>query len=326
MGVRYTLALTPADVGSRVVIRHRLPDGALTDVLGQLEAWDGDRLAIRRRDGSLTSVSWNDVVAAKVVPPAPARRPKTSTQDLLAIAARGWAAVESEWLGGWWLRAADGFTARANSVVPIGDPGIDLTDALDQVARWYAERNLPARIQTVLGSPLDDELESRGWTTPEHGLLQVADLDTARPALGDGPAADLRRGGQPTDGWLARYRPEAPLEAARAVLQGGPGVGFAAIGPQHSPLAVGRAVVEGDWVGIGALSVAETHRRQGHAHSIMRALLDFGAELGARRAYLQVDSGNDAALQLYAELGFATHHRFHFLSPGTGETAPASHR
>jgi ribosomal protein S18 acetylase RimI-like enzyme len=49
----------------------------------------------------------------------------------------------------------------------------------------------------------------------------------------------------------------------------------------------------------------------------MRSLLDFGAERGARRAYLQVNSDNEPALQMYAKLGFETHHLFHFLSPGT---------
>ena len=38
-----------------------------------------------------------------------------SIADLETRAARGWQAPQEEWLGGWLLRAADGFTGRANS-------------------------------------------------------------------------------------------------------------------------------------------------------------------------------------------------------------------
>jgi hypothetical protein len=74
VGVRYTLTLTPADTGARVVVRHRLPDGRMNDVLGQLESWQGGVLVIRRADGSHAEIAESDVAAAKVVPPAPERR------------------------------------------------------------------------------------------------------------------------------------------------------------------------------------------------------------------------------------------------------------
>jgi ribosomal protein S18 acetylase RimI-like enzyme len=309
------LTLTPADVGRRVVVRHRLSEGGLTDILGELMAWTNGILTIRRKDGSVVDVRWDDLVAAKVVPPAPHRA--TSPRDLLAIIARSWGVAEEHWLGGWWLRAASGFTARANSVIPLDDPGVDLAEALDRVIDWYAQKNLPPRIQTVVGSPLDGELAARGWNAPEHGLTQAADLADARARLGNGPTADLRIGGAPTDAWIRRYRPDAPVEAARQVLSGGRDVAFATIGSEDNPLAVGRAAVEGEWIGIAALSVDHAHQRQGLGAAVMRSLLDFGAERGARRAYLQVNSDNEPALQMYAKLGFETHHLFHFLSPGT---------
>jgi hypothetical protein len=69
------VAVTPADVGSRVSVRRVLRDGrdGLGDVVGDLVSWDGDGLAVRRRDGSVVAIAEADVVAAKVVPPAPPR-------------------------------------------------------------------------------------------------------------------------------------------------------------------------------------------------------------------------------------------------------------
>jgi GNAT superfamily N-acetyltransferase len=329
VSVRYTLALTPADVGSRVVVRHRHLEGGLTDALGQLEAWQGGVLTIRRRDGSVVDVAWNDVVAAKVVPTTPRREKTTSPEELQGIAARGWGTAENEWLGRWWLRAAHGFTGRANAVIPLGEPGIAIDEALAHVTRWYTDRGLPPMVQCIVDSELDTELARQGWTALAEALLQVGDITAARAALGDGNAASLHKGGTPTDAWIRRYRADAPTEAARIVLGGGPDrpeTALATIGDDDNPVAVGRAVVEGPWLGIAAVSVDEAHRRHGHAKAVMRALLDFGTQHGARRAYLQVWPSNEAALNLYAALGFTTHHRYHYRSPGTEQPHPTSDR
>ena len=66
--------------------------------------------------------------------------------DLERVAAAHWRGTEEEWLGDWLLRAAGGFTGRANSALPLGDPGLPLDDALAAVTRWYRERGLAPMI------------------------------------------------------------------------------------------------------------------------------------------------------------------------------------
>ena len=53
--------------------------------------------------------------------------PDPRIQDLERAAALHWQAPETERLGEWRLRAADGFTGRANSALPLGDPGTATT-------------------------------------------------------------------------------------------------------------------------------------------------------------------------------------------------------
>ena len=74
-GVRLALSVGPADVGARVVVRRRTSDGRLGDLLGVLRRWDDELVVVRGRTGGDTAVLPADVVAAKRVPPAPARRP-----------------------------------------------------------------------------------------------------------------------------------------------------------------------------------------------------------------------------------------------------------
>ena len=74
-GARPALRLGPQDVGQRVVLRRRLPDGRLSDLLGVLERFDDEAAVVCSRTGDQTRVERDDVVAGKRIPPAPARRP-----------------------------------------------------------------------------------------------------------------------------------------------------------------------------------------------------------------------------------------------------------
>ena len=78
-GVSYARTAGPADVGHRVVVRARLPDGRATDVLGELLRWDDAAVVVRDRRGDEHAVAPRDVVAAKRVPPAPVRRARDAS-------------------------------------------------------------------------------------------------------------------------------------------------------------------------------------------------------------------------------------------------------
>src|ERR1700722_8240990 len=61
---------------------------------------------------------------------------EVSIEELEVAAAGSWQAPEQEWLGGWRLGAAAGFTGRANSALPAGDPGPALGAAGGGGWRW----------------------------------------------------------------------------------------------------------------------------------------------------------------------------------------------
>lgn len=80
MRVRYVDRLGPNDIGQRVVVRWREPaggtDGQLTDVLGILEEASDAGYTVRRATGDAVVIAKARVLAAKVVPPPPVRRPR----------------------------------------------------------------------------------------------------------------------------------------------------------------------------------------------------------------------------------------------------------
>ncbi|MER7831391.1 GNAT family N-acetyltransferase [Streptomyces sp. NPDC095602] len=321
-GGRLEVQITPSDVGKRVSVRRLGDPGSqaetFTDTVGVLTSWAEGVLLITRRTGETVRIAESSLVAGKVVPAAPARRrgPAAGFEELARAQARAWQPVESEPLGGWTLRAAHGFTRRANSALALGDPGMPLDDALARVRDWYAARGLPPYVQAATGAEGTQEalcaaLEERGWRREVSaevrigGLAAVADLAAATGRV------TLSR--TPDEAWLRRYqRVGEPGPHVRRVLSAGPSVWFASIaGEGEVPVAIGRCVVDARWAGFMAVEVDPAHRRQGLARAVMAALAGRALEEGASAAWLQVETDNDAARALYEGMGFAVHHRYH---------------
>ncbi len=279
-------------------------------------------LSITRRDGESVRIAESTLVAGKVVPSAPARRrgPAATFEELARVCARAWQPVESEPLGQWLLRAAGGFTRRANSALPLGDPGMPVGAALERVRGWYAARGLPAYVQVSTGAEgtqerLAAELERLGWSLEVTAQVRVAalapigdlDADVSRVRLTRACDAD----------WLAGYqRFEEPGPHVVRVLESGPSVWFASVpGEGRTPAAIGRCVVDGRWAGFMAVEVAPAYRRQGLGSAVMTALARRALDEGASAAWLQVEAGNEGARALYDGMGFATHHSYHHFRP-----------
>ncbi|MEL3947386.1 MULTISPECIES: GNAT family N-acetyltransferase [Streptomyces] len=334
-GGRLEVRITPSDVGKRVSVRRLVEGGApsqeFTDTVGVLTSWTDGVLVITRRDGEIVRIAQETLVAGKTVPAAPARRrgPAATYEELARVAARAWQPVESERLGDWELRAAVqepspgdstgrrvGFTRRANSVLPLGDPGRPLDEALGFVRRWYADRGLPAYVQTATGGAgtqerLCAELVERGWEREVSAELRVGalapvgdlDVETGHVALSRSVGAD----------WLGRYQRSGEVgPQVLHVLGSGPSVWFATVpGGEGPPAAIGRCVVDGRWAGFMAVEVDPARRREGLATAVMAALARRALTEGASAAWLQVEQDNGGARALYDQMGFATHHHYH---------------
>lgn len=308
------------DVGARVSVRRRLPGGGFTDVVGHLVSWRDGVLRVRRADGEEVDVDESSVVAGRPVPPAPPRRrpgvPHVSPADMQRICSAGWPAREVEPLGDWRLRAHGGITGRANSVMAVGDPGMPLDEALRRVQAWYADRGLPPLMQLPEADPLDAELAERGWNKDHVTIVQTAPVAATLARLPE--RADLAAVVEPapSETWLSLMHDldEGDPDAHVAILTGPPVVGFVTVLEDGAPVGIGRTSIEGEWAGVTSVDVAPDRRRQGIGLAVMRALLSWAGDQGARAAYLQVRALNTPALALYERLGFVTHHPYCYRS------------
>ncbi len=344
-----TPRLGPELIGQRVVVRRKLPGGRTGDLLGELLSWDP---AVVRTQHGPVSVPLAEVLAGKAVPPAPPRRAlghsAISLDALELLAADGWRPLELGWLGepgqGWQLRAAQGFTGRGNSALAVGDPGLELTEAVDAVQAWYAARGLPGRIcvpwpldapalepDRARDTPLDAELRRRGWrleapTFVQTAALREVALATSREVLP--PGLELRVADEPDEGWLGvyKYKGQELPPVARTLLLSAPAQVFISVVADGSTVAVGRGASAQGWCGVTAMEVAPSHRRQGLARVILGAIADWALRRGDRNGYLQVAEYNTSALGFYRGVGFTDHHGYQYRLGPAAESAELTTR
>jgi GNAT superfamily N-acetyltransferase len=233
-----------------------------------------------------------------------------SRRDLVrqieAAGYRCWPARELEEFDGWQLRYADGFSRRGNSVCPTASSTLDLDAKLAYCIDWFQRRGLRLVVrQTPLSERgLEEELEKRGFTLEGRTSVMVADLENVVAADRAEPMP------QPTDTWWAAMAglwsigPERRtgwrniIEAIRLPTA------YVLHRAEDRPDAAGLGVVDGPWIGLFEVIVAEEWRRRGIGRGLTESLLSWGRKMGAERSFLQVVEGNGPALALYEKLGF----------------------
>jgi GNAT superfamily N-acetyltransferase len=286
--------LGPHVVNQRVVIRYLLegrtgPTGgpAMTDVLGVCESWQDGVADVRRADGALVRIPTSLIVSGKPVPPRPSVRMRTEP----AVAERLTIDVFdpiTEPLGEWIMRVQRNtrprLFRRANSVLAFGDPGVPLPQALEQTQAFYAEHNRTPLIQVERDGEWERPILDLGWSDAGGNEMWVVGISQALRKISSGQRVDLTADGDAAVAW-------------------------------KKDQAEGRALVSGDWLCIHDVFVEPEHRGHYLGTAVVSELLEWGAEKGARTAWMHVDSNNVAAIHLYDSIGFMPHHASRYLKP-----------
>ena len=212
---------------------------------------------------------------------------------------------------GWLLRLAPGKAKRARSVNAVYASTIPLERKIAHCERLYLEANLPMLFRiTPFSQPpgLESELDRRGYTRLEPTAVECASLEHA-PASGGAQEMALAP-------WIEaigelRASPREHRDAHLARLERLPLAKRAvAIEEDGRIVATGLTVIEDGVAGLFDIVTHEGLRRRGLARRIVTTLLAMAHAMGARSAYLQVESGNAPALALYAQYGFVQRYSY----------------
>lgn len=235
------------------------------------------------------------------------------TLERLGLAA--WPGLTERRLDGWLLRFGGGVSGRANSVSPLA-PGRSLLSARLAAVEWaYRAHGLPPRYRLcpVVEPPeLPGLLRARGYSERTTTAVETCPLDALPAPRAPGiDVADL-------DTWLALRvallgQPLARRGTLRGLLARVPGPApMIVLRHDGRPVAMGRAVVQGRWVGLFELLTRADRRNEGLGRQLVSCLADRARALGATRAYLQVEADNAPARALYRRLGFAPRYVYRY--------------
>jgi GNAT superfamily N-acetyltransferase len=220
---------------------------------------------------------------------------------------------------GWLLRASGTDTRRANSVTALQASHLPIEEKIAYAESWYRALGQPTMFRlNEARSPadLDALLSVRGYTREVDTIVMTRDLSTGIPpgdyALPAG--AKLIEHGD-SDGLDDVHRMKAMSPEMRAqdvrrqALWKGPQA-FLSLKTINGVASTGMARLDAGHVGIFNMRTASKARGKGYATILVAYLLAWGLEQGAKKAFLQVDQSNDAAIAVYKKFGFSTAYRY----------------
>lgn len=232
------------------------------------------------------------------------------------LALNMWPSLQTVHYDGWVLRFANSLSRRANCIVPMRRSTEPLEDKIDYCRELFERVGIVPAFK-IFPAPdseaLEQLLEARGYDACFETRVLARDLDR----LGAGRAGGAAEGelrALSTEEWCREYirlsgkRDAATLHGIVSNVRAEHLLG--ALELDGEVAAVGMAVLQRGHVGLQGVVVDKSLRGRGLGARVTGALLRWGGEMGAHRAYLQVDSDNEPANRLYDRLGFRAQYRY----------------
>lgn len=249
--------------------------------------------------------------------------PLATVRRFEAAGFRAWPATSVHYDGTWAIRLTASHPAkRLNSINPL-DPA-DTIDIVHRVARASArfaayDRPVTFRISPLAGQPITDFIEEEGWTTFGESLVMAAPIGALplADAIDHLPVRDIAT----FSSALIAVRNSTPLiRAGISEVIGAiePDCGMFLLDSGGRAASTAIAVADGDLAGLFEVATAPEFRRKGMARRSVLSALRWARARGASTAWLQVEAGNEAALNLYRSLGFTTIYRYHYCRAAGG--------
>lgn len=242
--------------------------------------------------------------------------------DIELASRNAWPALEEQNTDCGVLRYAAGVSRRANSMNPCPGYQYDAQTIISTSEAFFSQRQQPSIVRVIAPDSrldtttylLDCALGAASYQCEAPTAVMVKSLaaaDISAPA-GAKQIRELER-----CRWLAHWyalksQPTAACQVHQKMLAriSDPGCFVAHFDVSGAVLATAMAVRSASALGIFGVATGAAFRRRGLAAALVRHLLAWGQEQGASYAYLQVETANVAAINLYRALGFSEYYSY----------------
>ena len=338
--------------GMRVVIRYNDTDMRLADALGEVTALSPSSITVATRRGSV-EIERSAIEIIHEVPPPPERSGPlhriVSATDLRKIATAAWLPSDIAWLNadtiaaevegehdstnpgiqaGWLLKSSSIGGKRAQTGLPISEPGLDMAQTLTLWQHWYHKRGLAPGLELYTAGDDQDlaepcrniarhihsedisrQLVYKAMTADTHKITRQGSWREPPPRMtidmGDKPTAThFAIAGLPQTELAYRLLKNPAYQIFFMVATAHHPDG------QQTPVGVLRLSTVNKWAFLDCLAVNPSARRRGVASTLVAAAASHASTLGIRSMLAEVPPRNHVAEALLRSLTFSVHHRF----------------
>ncbi|MGL4405786.1 MAG: GNAT family N-acetyltransferase, partial [Notoacmeibacter sp.] len=174
-------------------------------------------------------------------------------------------------------------------------------------------RPLTVRVTPLTPPEVISYCDKAGWSKIGASLIMEAPIDRLQLSniVNQLPVRDI---GRFVDAAIATGSIMAANRAGLSEIIGAvvPSKGLFVREAENKPQSTLVCVQDGQLAGFFEVATAPEFRRKGHARALLLAALKWAAAKGATTAWLQVEEANNAALQLYSQLGFEPFYHYHY--------------
>ncbi|MEM8863891.1 MAG: GNAT family N-acetyltransferase [Chloroflexota bacterium] len=220
---------------------------------------------------------------------------------------------------GWILRFAEGYTKRANSITPLYSHDGDLVSKIERCERAYRELNLKPIFRITNESrleKLDRTLAELGYVKQDWVSVRVKKISSPDFSADSDLKATLDR--EVSEEWLDRY-----VHAANVPVQHWNTLStmldiiphstcYAMLKKRSLFCSCGLGVLAKNYLGLYFVATTKQQQGKGYAQKLISAMLQWGQDNGATQAYVQVETKNLRAINLYNKLGFVEAYQYFY--------------
>ena len=217
---------------------------------------------------------------------------------------------------GWILRFAQGYTKRANSVTPLYTSSLNSETKIQRCEDIYRSFALKP-IFRLTNSPqlqaLDETLDSLGYQKQDTVSVRVKAIEDRFS-----PNHLVTLNPEISQEWLDQYvhAVETPIQhwnTLSTMLEIIPNpTCYSLLHDRSRFCSCGLGVLENNYLGLFFVATAKRQQGKGYAGKLISAMLHWGKNHGATQAYIQVETKNQRAINLYNKLGFAEVYQYFY--------------
>lgn len=230
------------------------------------------------------------------------------------ISMNSWPSLKNEVYDGWVLRYSNGYTKRANSVIPLYKSSLPIIEKIEMCREKYCSMNLPLIFKiTELNNDIEDVLDNYNFKIIDISIVKTININNIQNQIDK----NIITSNKLNDKWTNAYFQFSNLQEKEKqltsieILNRIPGSLITSLMKMHQKvLGVGLGIINSNYLGLFDIIVDEKYRRNGYGKDIVLSLLAEAKRRKINSAYLQVIENNVAANSLYDKIGFKDVYRY----------------